>query len=83
MVSSDGPGEYAVVGESRAGYMDDMQLTAGQVAYITTGKCSRHRQQPPDSPQHVHRARTGAAGSCWGSRAYVPVSTAVAFSSVC
>lgn len=40
VVSSDGPGEYAVVGESRAGYMDDMQLTAGQVAYITTGTCT-------------------------------------------
>lgn len=37
VVSSDGPGEYTVVGESRAGYMDAMQLTAGQVAYITTG----------------------------------------------
>lgn len=37
VVSSDGPGEYTVIGESRAGYMDDMQLTPGHVAYITTG----------------------------------------------
>jgi hypothetical protein len=37
VVSSDGPGEYVVVGESRAGHMDDIQLTPGHVAYITTG----------------------------------------------
>jgi hypothetical protein len=37
VVASDGPGEYAVVGESRAGYMDAITLAPGQVAYITTG----------------------------------------------
>jgi hypothetical protein len=37
VVASDGPGEYPVIGESRAGYMDDMQLTPGHIAYITTG----------------------------------------------
>jgi gephyrin len=38
VVSSDGPGEYVVVGESCAGHMDDIQLTPGHVAYITTGE---------------------------------------------
>lgn len=37
VVAADGPGEYTVLGESRAGHMDDITLTAGHVAYITTG----------------------------------------------
>eukprot|EP00877_Chromochloris_zofingiensis_P014371 jgi/Chrzof1/9188/Cz03g39060.t1 len=35
--SSDGPGEYPVVGESRAGALDDINVNPGTVAYITTG----------------------------------------------
>ena len=37
MIAADGTGEYPVVGESRAGTMDDINLQPGQVAYITTG----------------------------------------------
>lgn len=37
VIASDGAGEFEVVGESRAGYMDDITLTPGKVAYITTG----------------------------------------------
>lgn len=39
VVSSDGVGEFTVIGESRAGCMDDVPLQpkAGSVAYITTG----------------------------------------------
>lgn len=47
VVSSDGPGEYAVIGESRAGYMDDMHLAPGQVAYITTGGWQLHWSRVP------------------------------------
>ena len=38
MIAADGPGEYEVIGESRAGAMDDITLTPGTVAYITTGR---------------------------------------------
>ncbi len=38
MVSSDGPGEYPIIGESRAGSMDAMAAGPGTVAYITTGE---------------------------------------------
>ncbi len=38
VIAADGPGEYDVIGESRAGAMDDVQLTPGMVVYITTGK---------------------------------------------
>ncbi|KXZ48662.1 hypothetical protein GPECTOR_26g565 [Gonium pectorale] len=37
VVSSDGVGEYPVVGESRAGHLDDLPVQPGTVAYITTG----------------------------------------------
>lgn len=37
VVAADGPGEYPVVGESRAGFLDALDLRPGQVAYITTG----------------------------------------------
>ncbi len=37
VVASDGPGEYDVVGESRAGSIDDLPMRPGVVAYITTG----------------------------------------------
>ncbi|WIA42709.1 hypothetical protein OEZ86_008658 [Tetradesmus obliquus] len=38
VVSSDGPGEYPVVGDARAGCSSqDLTLSPGQVAYITTG----------------------------------------------
>lgn len=36
--SSDGPGDYPVVGESRAGHLDQLPVTPGTVAYITTGR---------------------------------------------
>ncbi len=38
VLSSDGPGEYPVVGESRAGHLDQLPVTPGTVAYITTGR---------------------------------------------
>jgi hypothetical protein len=38
VVASDGPGEYEIVGESRAGCMDTLPLGPGKVAYITTGE---------------------------------------------
>lgn len=41
VIAADGPGEYPVVGESRAGAMDDINLQAGQIAYITTGDLTR------------------------------------------
>uniref|UniRef100_A0A7S0UQY7 Molybdopterin biosynthesis protein CNX1 n=1 Tax=Polytomella parva TaxID=51329 RepID=A0A7S0UQY7_9CHLO len=37
VVSSDGPGVYDVIGESRAGYLDPIEVKKGTVAYITTG----------------------------------------------
>ena len=37
VVSSDGPGEYPVVGEARTGDIGDLKLNPGQVVYITTG----------------------------------------------
>ncbi|KAJ9531517.1 hypothetical protein QJQ45_015012 [Haematococcus lacustris] len=37
VVAADGEGSYPVVGESRAGTLDDIHLAPGQVAYITTG----------------------------------------------
>lgn len=37
MVASDGVGEFEVVGESRAGSMDELPVRPGAVAYITTG----------------------------------------------
>ena len=37
VVAGDGVGEYPVIGESRAGHMDDLPVTSGTVAYITTG----------------------------------------------
>jgi gephyrin len=37
VVAADGVGEYPVIGESRAGYMDDITVTSGTAAYITTG----------------------------------------------
>jgi gephyrin len=44
VVSSDGPGEYVVVGEARAGCMQqDLALKPGQVAYITTGGSQKSR----------------------------------------
>ena len=58
MVASDGAGEYEVVGEARAGVIEDMSLQAGQVAYITTGRFAHCALR-----QHVHalaRAHTHA-----------------------
>lgn len=38
MVASDGPGEYPVITESRAGDDGiDVTVTSGTVAYVTTG----------------------------------------------
>jgi len=37
VVAADGPGDYAVAGEVRAGTMADFRVTPGTVAYITTG----------------------------------------------
>ncbi|MEX1021389.1 MAG: gephyrin-like molybdotransferase Glp [Litorilinea sp.] len=37
VVAGDGPGEYPLVGEVRAGGVADFTLEPGQVAYITTG----------------------------------------------
>ncbi|EFJ48728.1 hypothetical protein VOLCADRAFT_90518 [Volvox carteri f. nagariensis] len=37
VVSSDGVGEYPVIGESRAGQLDELPVRPGTVAYITTG----------------------------------------------
>eukprot|EP00879_Flechtneria_rotunda_P011488 GHRR01012001.1.p1 GENE.GHRR01012001.1~~GHRR01012001.1.p1 ORF type:complete len:319 (+),score=94.00 GHRR01012001.1:795-1751(+) len=37
VVAADGPGEYPVIGECRTGCMDDLKVTPGHVAYITTG----------------------------------------------
>lgn len=42
VIAADGVGEFEVVGESRAGTMDDITLTPGKVAYITTGVCMLH-----------------------------------------
>eukprot|EP00775_Hariotina_reticulata_P002119 gene2119-2438_t len=41
VVAADGVGEYPVIGESRAGYMDDMTVTSGTVAYITTAVATK------------------------------------------
>ncbi|KAG2490454.1 hypothetical protein HYH03_011090 [Edaphochlamys debaryana] len=37
VIAGDGEGEYPVIGESRAGHMDELPVTLGTVAYITTG----------------------------------------------
>lgn len=37
VVAADGAGEFEVVGESRAGAMDNVQVAPGRIAYITTG----------------------------------------------
>lgn len=37
VVASDGPGEYPVIGESRAGSVDVLPMGPGRVTYITTG----------------------------------------------
>lgn len=37
MVAADGAGEFPVMGESRAGHIDDLPVAPGSVAYITTG----------------------------------------------
>ncbi|GFR45630.1 hypothetical protein Agub_g7038 [Astrephomene gubernaculifera] len=37
VVASDGVGEFPVIGESRAGRLDDLPVRPGTVAYITTG----------------------------------------------
>lgn len=37
VVAADGPGEYPVEGESRAGTLDALDMGPGKVAYITTG----------------------------------------------
>jgi gephyrin len=37
VVASDGPGEYPVIGEARAGRISDFSVMPGTVAYITTG----------------------------------------------
>lgn len=38
MVASDGPGEYPVITESRAGDDGiDVTVTSGTIAYVTTG----------------------------------------------
>ncbi len=37
VIAADGPGVYPVVGEATAGRLPDFALTAGTVAYITTG----------------------------------------------
>jgi hypothetical protein len=71
VIAADGPGEYPVVGESRAGHMDAIQLTPGHVAYITTGAshgCARCGadaallRQPrlrPRAGQRQRQLRTG------------------------
>jgi len=38
VVASDGPGDYEIAGEARAGVMDGLRVQAGTVAYITTGR---------------------------------------------
>jgi hypothetical protein len=45
VVASDGPGDYPVLGESRAGTRDDIQVVPGAVVYITTGE----RRRPADA----------------------------------
>ncbi|KAG2449667.1 hypothetical protein HYH02_005196 [Chlamydomonas schloesseri] len=37
VVAADGAGEFPVVGESRAGHLDQLPVAPGSVAYITTG----------------------------------------------
>ena len=37
VVAADGPGEYPLAGEVRAGVLADFRVTPGTVAYITTG----------------------------------------------
>ncbi|PNW77779.1 hypothetical protein CHLRE_10g451400v5 [Chlamydomonas reinhardtii] len=37
VVAADGVGEFPVVGESRAGHLDQLPVAPGSVAYITTG----------------------------------------------
>ncbi|GLI59317.1 hypothetical protein VaNZ11_001172 [Volvox africanus] len=37
VVATDGAGEYLVIGESRAGQLDNVPVRPGTVAYITTG----------------------------------------------
>lgn len=37
MVASDGPGEYAVLGDVLAGNSGDIKVKPGSCAYITTG----------------------------------------------
>eukprot|EP00198_Chlamydomonas_reinhardtii_P008997 XP_001698334.1 molybdenum cofactor biosynthesis protein [Chlamydomonas reinhardtii] len=38
VVAADGVGEFPVVGESRAGHLDQLPVAPGSVAYITTGR---------------------------------------------
>ena len=40
VVAADGPGEYPIIAEARAGYdSSNIVLQPGNVAYITTGGC--------------------------------------------
>ncbi len=45
MVAADGVGEYPVVGESRAGQLDDVPVRPGTVMYITTGTSEGKRNR--------------------------------------
>lgn len=61
MVAADGVGEFPVVGESRAGHLDQLPVAPGSVAYITTGRCRARCGEMDPEVDGAGRRRKAAA----------------------